>query len=625
MWQRKFSGTKFPLPQKDVIVVILNADDSSPLWVDDLNLRRQTVSTQEVVTEKTIYGLNSLGLKYEIFDVDDFQHRTGEFDAILIPYYENKFKELCLANSDKPVYVVHCEPERDDLPQAGILNSKKEVVYAYLEKKGYEYPYVGKFQTLDMQDANVKPLLWKQGSPSEAVSWKYGNVTWTAFPSNYISYCYVLDHMVRDLGLLVSPFVFVLDIDDINDSLDIQATEIVKIAKILRENNWHTHLGIKPEKMRFLEPEFLELAGTDLALDAELVAEERQVNAILENQDVFLPLLHAHGGTKWLAPTEQEQSDAYLGLLEKLQKYGFRIDKDSYGYMYCPCNEFNSTAVSYMKKIGVHAMRVCSDTYPNYDNRYYQLGSLSLIPSDCPMGAGIRSISETHKHPIEYYALIRWYMLDDIFNKRITFLHGENFSDGILGFKALSNMSSLVDDTGIAIMGSPFDLRDKYDRPYKILSQKEGRNKIILTFDRVLTGEKLVSPSRSIQRVVNERGEDLVLFSSYIICGAGKILELYYNLASMPTVPGLKTVSNNAFLKTAVCKDGIVTLALEGYGDTDIALVNMGESTRYKLSDPGQVPTDQEGPTLLTSSSNGELRVKTKISSYKTLTLSPAK
>jgi len=447
---------------------------------------------------------------------------------------------------------------------------------------------------------------------------------WTGFPVNYISYVYILGRMAQDLNLVVSPYIYVLDIDDFNtDSLP--AEEIEKIANFLRGKNWSTHSGIIPTELNYLESGIIEKNKNDTEKAGKLELEKKQVAVMLKNSDVFIPVLHAHGGTRWTASTEKEQSGVYLDLLKKLRRYGFQLNKDSFGYMYFPSNEFNNITVDYLPKIGVHIARVCIETFPKYENHYYQCGPLSLVPSDCPINAIRKSITCTNENPIEFFATTRWYFLDAIFNKKVIFIHGDNFSDGELGLTALSNISSLIDGSKIVIYGSPFDLRDKYTCPFRILSQTEEKDKTILTFDRELTGQKLISTGYPLQRVVNDKNEDIILFDSNIFCGVGQTIELYRGLTGVTSIPKLKKVSSNAFLRYAIYKNDRITIELEGYGMAEIILANLKKSVPYLITN--RIVDSSQKPLSISqiSSTEGEINFSVPISSYNTLLLEPAK
>ncbi|MFH0889064.1 MAG: HEAT repeat domain-containing protein [Planctomycetota bacterium] len=432
-----------------------------------------------------------------------------------------------------------------------------------------------------------------------------------------VHYMHFLGRLPQDLNLVVAPFYLVLDIDDINVP-SLPAPEISKIADFLRAKNWSTYLGIKPDCLNYLEPEFIEKARHDAETKKQLELEAEQVKTILENRDVFIPVLHAHGGTRWLAPTEKEQSEPYLNLLEKLRRYGFQIKEDSFGYMYFPNNKLNKITVDYLPKIGVHIARVCHDSFPEFKNRYYQLGDLTILPSACPIGPARKSVVEFDRYnmgPLEYLVAIRWFFVEGIFSREILFLHGNNFADGSLGIKALQDIASLVEGSRVIIYGQPFDLRDKYVSPFKILSQKEDSDKIILTFDRELTGQKLISTTYPLKRVVNDRNEDMILFDPHIFCGVGRKLELHHGLSNPGPVPRLKKVSNNAFLRYAIYKNGRITIELEGYGDTEISLTNLAISSFYLITN--KCLQDEKLSTFTkTTSDKGELNFHLAISSY---------
>ena len=438
-----------------------------------------------------------------------------------------------------------------------------------------------------------------------------------------VRYMRFLGHLPRDFNLVEAPFYLVLDIDDINVP-SLPVSEITKIADFLRARNWTTHLGIKPDCLNYLEPEFIEKAQHNSVLSQQLELEAEQVKAILANRDVFIPTMHAHGGTRWTAPTEKEQSEPYLALLAKLRRYGFQIKEDSFGYIYFPCNKFNRVTADYLPKIGVHIARVCHDSIPEFENRYYQLGDLAILPSGCPISpaiksiAGLKSVVGLNRYnmcPLEYLSSTRWAFVEGIFSDKILFLHGDNFSDGSLGFKALQDIASLVEESRVVIYGRPFDLRDKYVSPFRILSQKEDGDKITLTADRELAGQKLLSTTYPLQRVVNEQGEDMILFDPYIFCAVGQRLELYHGLANCGRIPGLKKVSSNAFLRYAIYKNGRSTIELEGYGDTEITLTNLAASSPYTITN--KCRTDGKLSVFTKNTSDtGELNLHLDISSY---------
>ena len=625
IWHRVIFSQHYQKNLKDVYVMIINNSDGS-LWIDELKVRKEIVSNEEIITGKTLSVLDDLNINYEILSDEEIKKdRLEGFNALVIPYYTSSLKQICSGNySPNPVYIIYYEP-MGEMPYNGVIKTNEQVEYAYFEKEGYAFPFFGRFQTIDLKDMSIQPLLWNSQDHSKAISWRYKNVIWNSFPANYISYIYILGRLAQDLNLIVSPYVFVLDINDINTP-SVSPEEISKIADFLREQKWSTHLGIKPEYLNYLEPEFIQKSQQDTEIKKKLDLEKRQVETILKNTDVFIPVVHAHSDNQWKAISEKEQSESYTKFLRKMRTYGFQISENSFGYMYFPNNTFNESTVNYLTRTGVHIFRVCFETYPEFENRYYQKGDLSIIPSVCPIHAGLTSVSLTGENEIEYFARTRWYFFDLVSNKKVAIIHGDNFADGALGYRVLANTTSLIKGSKIAIYGTPFDLRDKYAYPFRILSQQKGADKVILTFDRELSGQKLISTTLPLKRVINEQNEDIILSDPHIFYGVGRKLTLYYNTTEGEQIPGLNKVSNNAFLRYALYKNGKVTLEFEGYGDTGVSLVNLRKSTGYLITNKCLQPPDKNPPSFIQTTSNkGELNFRLTISSYNSVSLIPEK
>lgn len=629
-WQRVLHGAHLDKKAKDIVIAIANLRDGHPVWIDAISVRKNIVSPKEIAIERTISALDALNINYEILSGDEIKKRNlGSFNALVIPYYEPQLKEYCTGN-DKglPSYVIYSEPGAKDRPYAGIAKEGEKDEHTEVSTGLYNFPSCGRFQTLDLKDVNLKPLLWQSRQPPRAVSWKYKNVMWNSFKLDDINLIFILGRLVQDLNLIVAPFVFTCDIDDINTP-SVPPENLLKITKLMREKKWCSWLGIKPGKyLNYLEPEFIARAEKDIAIKKQLDLERRQIEAIQKNRDVFVSIPHYHGSRDWLSLSEEKQAENYTWKLSKMARYGFRARPDSFGYRYFPCNEFNEVTIKYLTEVGVHIFRVCHDTGGKFENRYYQIGPLSIIPSDCPIAAPMTSINQAGESPASYFSFALQLFANSICHQVAVFLHGDNFHDDTLGFRALADISALVEAGRIVIYGKPFDLRDKYAYPFRILSQTEKNGTILLTFDRELTGQRLLSPRLPLKQVTNEKNEHLVLFDPYVFAGVGRKLKLHFEQNPGEQIPVLRKFSNNAHLRCATYKDGNIAIELEGYGDVEISLTNLRKSTDYLITNKylGLKDVQEDTPHFTqTTSPEGELDFRIAISSYNSVLIKSVK
>lgn len=287
-WERRVHVARFSEHVDRLHVRFHNVTGRS-VNVDNVCVYAGPYQAIEAVTDAVVAALEALGIPFRtVWAGQDKAESVRGCDALLVPaYVEDEMAPYLLAAEGTRVFIV------SGLPGVHPSAWPKDCRFWELRTgQGKGGTFLGPAAPVKIAESDgVVPLVVCAANPGQAVAWRTGNVWTNTFDPAEAPVWWTIGQMVRELDIPVLPFVYALDVDDLNDE-QVSGGVVERMTQYFSERRWCTVVGIKPEC----------IGGGKVA---DGTAQGVILREVRDHPDLYAPITHSHAWGKWTSGSKE--------------------------------------------------------------------------------------------------------------------------------------------------------------------------------------------------------------------------------------------------------------------------------------------------------------------------------